>query len=54
VDGTGIQPIGDEKLAQKIRARVNEFNKEGLVMAFAITGAYVVLPELARLALGGQ
>ena len=54
MDGTGIQPIGDAQLAQKIRARVNEFNKEGLVKAASITAVYVVLPELARLALAGQ
>lgn len=47
----GIEPIGDERLAARIRNRVNEFNKEGLVKAAAITAAYVLIPELIRFAL---
>ncbi|KAG8469288.1 hypothetical protein KFE25_007806 [Diacronema lutheri] len=51
VDGGGIAPIGDQKLAERLRSRVNEFNRQGLVKAAAITAAYVLVPEAVSLAL---
>lgn len=44
VDGTGLKTIEDEKLATKIRKKVNQFNLKSNLAVAAITAAYCALP----------
>jgi hypothetical protein len=47
VDGTGMQKIEDDGLAQRLRDKVNAFNLDSVKVSVAATSLFVVLPEIA-------
>lgn len=46
MDGSGLQVIEDEDLAQRIRAKVNDFNLRSALVVGALAALFAVLPEL--------
>lgn len=44
MDGTGLQTIEDKSIAQRIRDKVNDFNRNTAIIVFAATAYYMVLP----------
>ena len=44
VDGTGLQEIEDKSVAQKIRDKVNDFNKASTAVVAVVTAAYCAIP----------
>lgn len=44
VDGTGLQEIEDKSVAQKIRDKVNAFNKASAAAVAVVTAAYCAIP----------
>jgi len=51
VAGTGIEPIADQEIATRLRAKVNAFNAQSAVVVGMLTLAFVILPEGLRLLL---
>lgn len=44
-----MQKIEDDSVALKLRAKVQEFNVQGLLAGLVPTAAFVLLPEVASL-----